>query len=151
MNYYMALTLCFILWSVYAIPGNMAEKVHGVQVNMLFETLAFIGVTIFLAGKIIPALPKVTMMSAFQGSLMGIGSAVGFYFFIMALSLAPGAKGIAFILLVAGLTFPAQGAIFALMGESLRSEQWLAIVGMIGCILLYKWKDLDLGFLKAVL
>lgn len=150
MTYSIALLICFALWTVYAIPGNMAEKVHGVPVNMVFETLAFIGVTLLLTPKIMGALPKVTLVSATQASLMGIGSAVGFYFFITAIGLAPGAKGIAFVFLVAGLTFPAQGAIFAMMGESLRSEQWVAIAGMVGCILLYKWKDLDLSFLKTV-
>ena len=140
MSYGLALLLCFILWSVYAIPGNMAEKVHGVQVNMLFETLAFIGVTALLSGKIVEALPKVTAVSAFQGSLMGIGSAVGFYFFLTALSFAAGTKEIALLLLVAGLTFPAQGALFAVLGESLAIHQWLAMLGMGGCIARYNWK-----------
>lgn len=140
MSYITALVLCFVLWSVYAIPGNMAEKVHGVQVNMMFETLAFIGVTMLLSGKIVEAWPKVTMISTVQGSLMGIGSAVGFYFFLMALSLAPGTKGIALVILVAGMTFPVQGALFALLGEPLAMRQWLAILGMGGCIVLYNWK-----------
>ena len=140
MTYTIALLACYILWSAYAIPGNLAEKVHGVQMNMLFETLAFIGVTFFLRSKIMEALPRVTVTSAIEASLMGIGSAVGFYFFLTALSLAPGTKGIALVILVAGLTFPTQGALFAFLGESLAIHQWLAIAGMGGCIVLYNWK-----------
>ena len=142
MTYTIAMVLCFVLWSIYAIPGNMAEKIHGVHVNMLFEALAFISVAALLSGKILEALPKVTAASAFQGALMGAGSAVGFYFFLVALSLATGSKEIALLLLVTGLSFPIQGALFALtgMGESLAVHQWLAIMGMAGCIALYNWK-----------
>ena len=140
MTYTIALLACFILWSAYAIPGNLAEKVHGTPVNMLFETIAFIGVTFLLKGKIIEALPKVTMISALEASLMGIGSAVGFYFFLTALSLASGTKGIVLVILIAGLTFPTQSALFSLLGESLAVHQWLAILGMSGCIVLFNWK-----------
>lgn len=140
MSFLLALGLCFILWSVYAIPGNMAEKVHGVQVNMLFETLAFIGVTLLLSEKILESLPKVTALSALQGSLMGIGSAVGFYFFLTALSLAPSSKELALVILVAGISFPVQGALFAVLGQPLALHQWAAIAGMAGCIVLYNWK-----------
>ncbi len=107
---------------------------------MLFETVAFIAVTFLLKGKILEALPRITVTSAVEASLMGIGSAVGFYFFLTAISLSPGTKGIALVLLVAGLSFPAQGALFALLGESLALHQWLAILGMGGCIALYNWK-----------
>lgn len=135
------LALCFVLWSVYAIPGNFAEKVHGVSVNMLFETIAFIGVSLLLSGKIAEGLPKVTSYSAGLGLLMGAGSAVGFYFFLQALSLAPGAKAFALIFLVAGVTFPVQGALFSFFGgDALELRQWLAIAGMVVCIVIYNWK-----------
>ncbi len=141
MNWITALIICFVLWSTYAIPGNSAEKVHGVSVNFLFETLAFIGVTIILSSKILEGLPNVTMKSGMQASMMGIGSAVGFYFFILALSLAPDAKIIALVVLVAGITFPIQGALFGFFGgDALATHQWLAILGMGACIALYNWK-----------
>lgn len=141
MNWWIALGICFILWSTYAIPGNLAEKTHGVSVNMFFETLAFIGVTILLQEQILESWPKITTNSALLGLLMGIGSAVGFYFFLTAISLAPGTKGIALVILVAGVTFPLQGALFGLFGgEVLALHQWLAICGMGGCIALYNWK-----------
>lgn len=117
-----------------------AEKVHGVSVNFLFETLAFVGTTLLLSGRIMADLPKVTIVSGMQASLMGIGSAVGFYFFIMAFSLAPGAKAIALILLVGGISFPVQGALFSFFGEALATHQWIAIGGMAGCIALYNLK-----------
>ncbi|MEK7118162.1 MAG: hypothetical protein AAB869_00980 [Patescibacteria group bacterium] len=141
MNWIYAVTLCFVLWATYAIPGNLAEKVHGVSINMLFETIAFVGVTFFLGGKILADISKVTLTSGIQASLMGIGSAVGFYFFLMALSLAPNAKTLALVILVAGMTFPAQGALFGFFGgEALSTRQWLAIAGMGACIFLYSWK-----------
>lgn len=141
MNWIYALVLCFILWATYAIPGNLAAKVHGVSVNMLFETLAFVGVTFFLSGKIMVDISKVTLTSGVQATLMGIGSAVGFYFFLTALSLAPNVKTLALVILVAGMTFPAQGALFGLLGkETLEIHQWLAIIGMGACIALYNWK-----------
>ena len=143
MNWILAMLICFVLWRTYAIPGNFAEKVHGVPVNILFETVAFIGVTILLSGKIIEGFPKITANSAVLGSLMGLGSAVGFYFFLMALSLAPGTKGIVLVVLVAGITFPVQSALFSFfgeVGEALNMRQWLAIVGMGASIVLYNWK-----------
>ncbi|OGZ07742.1 MAG: hypothetical protein A3D65_01410 [Candidatus Lloydbacteria bacterium RIFCSPHIGHO2_02_FULL_50_13] len=141
MNWTLALLLCFVLWTTYAIPGNLAEKVHGVSVNMLFETLAFVVVAFFLSGKILADISKVTLTSGIQASLMGIGSAVGFYFFLTALSLAPGTKGLALVILVAGMTFPAQSALFGLFsGGGLAVHQWLAIAGMGACIGLYNWK-----------
>lgn len=138
MNWILAMSLCFILWSVYAIPGNFAEKTHGVSVNMLFETLAFIGVTALLSSKIIEGLPKVTINSAILGSLMGIASALGFYFFITALSMAP-SKGIILVVLVAGVTFPMQSALFSFFGDPLSTRQWIAIAGMGLCLVLYNW------------
>lgn len=141
--YVIPLIICFILWSTYAIPGTMAEKTHGVSVNMLFETLAFIGVSILLSGKIYADLPKVTLVSGLQASLMGAGSALGFYFFLKALSMAPGATGFALILLVAGVTFPIQGALNSLKwfgNEPLSMQQWFAIVCMMFSIGLYNWK-----------
>ena len=140
MTWITALALCFVLWSTYMIPGNFAEKIHGVSVNMFFETAAFVAVTVFLGGRIAENFPQVTLKSAVLGSLMGIGSAVGFYFFLVAISLAPGTRGIALVLLVAGVTFPLQGALFSLLGEALAVHQWLAIVGMGACIALYNWK-----------
>jgi drug/metabolite transporter (DMT)-like permease len=74
---------------------------------------------------------------------MGIGSAVGFYFFLVALSLAPNVKVIALIILIAGISFPMQGALFSLFGvddEKLQPHQWLAILGMAGCIFIYNFK-----------
>lgn len=140
MNWIFAMVMCFILWSTYAIPGNFAEKVHGVSVNMLFETIAFVGVTFLLSGKILEGLPKVTAGSATLGILMGIGSAVGFYFFLTALSLAPGTKGIVLVVLVAGITFPIQSALFSFLGEALTLRQWLAIVGMGISLVAFNWK-----------
>lgn len=142
MNWIVALTLSFVLWVAYAIPGTYAEKTHGVSVNILFETLAFMGITILLSGKILESLPKVTVISSVQASCMGIGSALGFYFFLQALSNAPGARGFALVLLVAGITFPAQGALFSLIpgAESLAAHQWYAILGMVACIFIYNWK-----------
>lgn len=142
MNWILAMVLCFILWSTYAVPGNFAEKTHGVSVNMLFETLAFIGVVILLSGKILEGLPKVTPTSALLASLMGLGSAVGFYFFLTALSLAPGPKGLALVVLVAGVSFPVQSAIFSFFGkaeDALSVRQWLAIAGMGVSIIAYNW------------
>ena len=52
MTWITALVLCFVLWSTYMVPGNFAEKIHGVSVNMFFETAAFVAVTIFLGGRI---------------------------------------------------------------------------------------------------
>jgi hypothetical protein len=140
MNWIIAMSLCFILWSTYAIPGNFAEKVHGVSVNMLFETIAFVGITILLSGKIYEGLPRVTAGSATLGLLMGLGSAVGFYFFLAALSLAPGTKGIVLVVLVAGITFPVQSALFSFFGEALSLHQWLAIAGMGVSLIVYNWK-----------
>lgn len=141
MNWILALSLCFLLWSTYAIPGNLSEKVHGVSVNMLFETLAFIGVTLLLSGRIVTDISKVTLASGIQGSLMGVGSAVGFYFFLMALSLAPGMRSIVLVVLVAGMTFPVQSALFGLYsGEMLAVRQWVAIAGMGVCVALFNWK-----------
>ncbi len=140
MNWIIAMALCFILWSVYAIPGNFAEKVHGVSVNMLFETIAFVGVAILLSGRICEGLPRVTAGSATLGLLMGLGSAVGFYFFLTALSLAPGTKGIVLVVLVAGITFPMQSVLFSFFGEALSLRQWLAIVGMGVSLIVFNWK-----------
>lgn len=142
MNWILAMILCFVLWSTYAVPGNFAEKTHGVSVNMLFETLAFIGVAILLSGKILEGLPKVTPTSALLASLMGLGSAVGFYFFLTALSLAPNTKGIVLVVLMAGVTFPVQSALFSLFGkaeDALSLRQWLAIAGMGVSIIAYNW------------
>lgn len=134
--------ICFVLWSVYAIPGNMAEKVHGVSVNMMFETIAFIVVTLMLGGKILENLPRVTTNSAVLGLLMGAGSALGFYFFISALSNAPGARGLVLVVLVAGVTFPMQGLLFSFFGggEALNLRQWLAMAGMGASLVVYNWK-----------
>lgn len=141
MNWIIALLLCSVLWSTYMLPGNLAEKVHGVSVNFLFETLAFVGVTFFLGGKISTDISKVTLTSGMQSSLMGIGSAVGFYFFLVAISLAPGIKSIALVLLVAGMTFPISSALFGFFGgEALAIHQWLAILGMGGCVILFNLK-----------
>ncbi len=140
MSWILAVALCFILWSTYAIPGNLAEKTHGVSVNMLFETLAFIGVTLLLGSKIIEGLPKVTLSSAALASMMGAGSALGFYFFLTALSLAPGTKGIVLVVLIAGVTFPVQSALFSFFGEALSTQQWVAIIGMGASLVLYNWK-----------
>lgn len=140
MTWTIALVICFALWSTYTIPGNFAEKVHGVSVNMLFETLAFAGVTILLSGRITESLPKVTLNSALLGSLMGIGSAVGFYFFLTAISLAPDTKIVALVILVAGVTFPVGAALFSFFGEALALHQWLAIGGMGVSIAVYNWK-----------
>jgi drug/metabolite transporter (DMT)-like permease len=137
------LAACFVLWSTYTIPGKFAQKVHGVPVNFMFEALAFAGVVLLLSGKIVADLPKVTWTSGFYGSLMGLGSAVGFYFFLQALNLAPGTSSVALILLVAGITFPVQGALFSLKifgGEPLSTQQWIALLGMGGCIALYNLK-----------
>lgn len=142
MNWIVALFLCFVLWSTYAIPGNMAEKVHGVSVNMLFGTLAFVGVALLLSGKIMTDLPKVTLLSGAQASLMGLGSAVGFYFFLTALSLSPSTKILSLVILVAGISFPAQSALagYFVDGTKLALHQWLAIGGMGACIALFNWK-----------
>lgn len=142
MSWIVAMMLCFILWSAYAIPGNVAEKVHGTPVNMLFETLAFVMVAILLSGKIIEGMPRVTLNSAMLASLMGIGSAVGFYLFLTALSLAPGTKGIVLVVLMAGITFPVQGALFSFSGkaeDTLSLRQWLAIAGMGVSLIVYNW------------
>lgn len=136
-----SLAVCFVLWSAYAIPGNMAGKTHGASVNFLFETLAFIAISAMMSEKIMADLPKVTWTSAAQASLMGLGSALGFYFFLHALNLAPGTAGIALVLLVAAVTLPLQGALFSLFGgDALSWQQWLALAGMISCIVLYNWK-----------
>jgi|GEM_PF-5424186 hypothetical protein len=140
MTYAVALLSCFVLWSVYALPGNAAEKIHGVGVNMAFETMAFILVTMLLGSKILAALPQVTLKSAALGTAMGLGSALGFYFFLTALSLAPGTRGMVLVLLVAGLSFPMQGILFALMGEPLATRQWLAVAGMTASIVVYNWR-----------
>jgi drug/metabolite transporter (DMT)-like permease len=142
MNWILAMVICFVLWSIYAIPGNMAEKVHGVSVNMAFETLAFILVTLMFGGKIVENLPKVTASSATFGLMMGVGSALGFYFFLLALSNAPGARGLALVVLVAGVSFPVQSLLFSFFGdgEALNLRQWLAIAGMGTSLVIYNWK-----------
>jgi len=140
MNWIVALSICFVLWSTYLLPGSLAEKVHGVHVNFLFETLAFAAVTFFLGRGILSDLSKITLISGIQASLMGIGSAVGFYFFLSAISLAPGTKSVALIILVSGISFPMQSALFSIFGEALAINQWLAILGMIACIICYNWK-----------
>lgn len=120
----------------------MAEKVHGVSVNMAFETLAFILVTLMFGGKIVENLPKVTAGSATLGLMMGVGSALGFYFFLLALSNAPGARGLALVVLVAGVSFPVQSLLFSFFGdgEALNLRQWLAIAGMGASLVAYNWK-----------
>ncbi len=149
MNWIVSLTICFVLWSTYVLPGNVAEKTHGVSINFFFETMAFVLVTVLLWSKVIEDAPKVTFQSGTLGMFMGLGSAIGFYFFLSALSLAPNTKAVMLVILVAGVTFPLQsalaGMIFGVEGikglGSIRPLQWVALGGMISSIILFNWKS----------
>ncbi len=134
MNWKVACLIAFAMWSVYGFFGERAAKVHGEKVNMIFETLAFIALSLMVAMGRIKDFGKVTATSALQASAMGLLSAGGFYFVLYAMRVAH-QQDTALILLISGM-FPVGAAVISnFIISPLSITQWagvaLASIGMV--------------------
>ena len=126
------------MWGVYSIPGNKATEVHGEKVTLIFETVAFILLCGLVSLRATGDLAKITMSSAVNASVMGILSAGGFYFMLMAMNASP--KNLTTIVLIAG-SYPAVTAIAShFLGQPLSLSQWVGVATVMTGLVLVNWK-----------
>ena len=90
MNWLSCSLLTLVLWGAYTIFANKANIIHGENVTMVFETIAFIVLTIAVGASSRSDFARITPRSALYASIMGIMSAGGFYFLLLAFRKAPG-------------------------------------------------------------
>lgn len=126
MNWKIACLVAFAMWSVYGFFGERASKIHGEKVNLIFETLAFIFLSVIAAASGIDDFRKTTVNSAINASVMGLLSAGGFYFVLYALRVAP-QQDTALVILISGL-FPIGTAVVShfILGP-LSVMQWVGV------------------------
>jgi drug/metabolite transporter (DMT)-like permease len=122
-------TACFValaMWSAYGFFGERAAKVHGDKINLLFETGAFILLSLIAAASGISDFQKVTINSAWNGSIMGLLSAGGFWFVLYAMKISP-QQDIALVLLISGM-FPVGAAVISnFVTGPLSVFQWVGV------------------------
>lgn len=126
MGWKFACFIAFAMWSVYGFFGERAGKIHGEKVNLIFETVAFVLLALIAAGDAIGDFHKVTGKSAINASMMGLLSAVGFWFMLYALKVVPQEQtGIA--LLISGM-FPVGAILISnFVAAPLVMWQWVGV------------------------
>ncbi|MBU4142732.1 EamA family transporter [Patescibacteria group bacterium] len=126
MNWKIACLIAFATWSIYGFFGERAGKIHGEKINLIFETLAFILLAVVAASDAVGDFHKVTGRSAFNASMMGLLSAVGFWFMLYALKVVPQEQtGVA--LLISGM-FPVGAMLVShFVSAPLVGWQWAGI------------------------
>ena len=138
MDWRIATALALILWGVYTIPGTKAGEIHGEKVSFVFETAAFVLISILVMWGSVGDFQKVTRSSFINASLMGLMSAAGFYFLLMALRLSPANMPV--IVLTAGM-YPVITVVAThFLGEHLSLQQWLGVALAPVVLTLINWK-----------
>ena len=100
MNWLLASFLAFFCWGGYAIFGNKATTVHGPNVSMMFEAVSMMLVALVVAHSSRQEFANITWKSGVYGFIMGLLSAIGFLFLLMAMKAAP--QNISLITLITG-------------------------------------------------
>lgn len=127
MNWKIASLVAFAAWSVYGFFGERASKVHGEKVNMLFETAAFVVLSLVVIISGISDFHKITVKSSFNAAAMGLLSAGGMWFVLYAFRVVPN-KDIMLVLLISGM-FPIGAAIISnFITGPLSATQWTGVV-----------------------
>lgn len=127
--------IAFGMWSCYGFFAERAAKVHGEKINLIFETLAFIVLSLIVNMSGIKDFDKVTATSTLNASIMGLLSAGGFYFVLHAMRVAP-QKDMPLVLLISGM-FPIGAAVISnFIITPLSGVQWAgAVLVGIGMVL----------------
>ncbi len=126
MSWKIACLVAFAMWSVYGFFGERAGKIHGEKVNLIFETVAFILLALVATTSATGDFSKITGKSAFNASMMGLLSAVGFWFMLYALKVVPQQQtGVA--LLISGM-FPVGAMLVSnFVAAPLVTWQWVGV------------------------
>lgn len=139
MNWKTACFAALVMWSAYGFFGERAAKIHGDKVNMIFETLAFIALTLIAALSGIGDFKKITGGSAINASAMGFLSAGGFWFVLYAFKVVPQNETF-LVLLISGM-FPVMAAVVSnFIVAPLSIYQWLGVAMAGGGLILVSWK-----------
>lgn len=126
-----------LLWGMYGIFASKAGEVHGAKVSLVFEAAAFVILAVVVAGGSLGEFAKVTRWSFLFASLMGLFSAVGFYFLLYALRLAP--ENLSAIILITGLYSVITVVINHFLGSHLAPHQWAGAGFGILAVVLVNW------------
>jgi drug/metabolite transporter (DMT)-like permease len=141
MNWKIACVVALVMWSAYGFFGERAGKIHGEKVSLIFETLAFILLTLIAATSGLGDIKKVTADSAIKASIMAFLSAGGFWFVLYAMRVAP-QTDTTLVLLISGM-FPVGAAVISqfIPGiDPLSIRQWIGFAMASGGLILVVWK-----------
>jgi drug/metabolite transporter (DMT)-like permease len=135
MDWKMASFSALLCWGVYAIFGDEAGKIHGEKISLVFEAMAFVLLSLIVMNGSATDFSKVTKTSFIFASLMGLFSAVGFYFFLYALRVSPG--NLSLIMVITGACPLITVVISYFRGANLNPYQWIGITFVsIGIVLI---------------
>lgn len=127
MNWFIPSLGALLLWGTYQIPCTTAGSIHGEKVNMAFETVGFILLTVIalVSSNAWSDFHKITGKSAVNGAIFALMSAGGFYLMLYALRVAPAKLPI--ISLISGM-FPFVLVIAtSFQGTRYTPVQWLGV------------------------
>jgi drug/metabolite transporter (DMT)-like permease len=142
MNWIMASVVTLILWGSYSIFGEKATRVHGEKVSFIFELIGMVitASVVFAIFGGINEFKKITAVSAFNATIMGLMVAIGTFTLLYAFRVMPSVDQFPVAIIIAG-SYPVVTAILSyfFLDSKLSLIQWSGVILAGVAIALVNW------------